>query len=331
MSFSSFGPFLSMSATPGGSHPDGAERSAAPRGSAKPESAKEDVQPEPSSERAQKKDEHTKALKESKAEGIDKKGVAETPSANAKGDKDTNEVVISVKGLKKAFGGKPILNGLTVDLKRGENLAVMGKSGTGKSVLIKCIVRLIEPDSGEITVFGKNMDGMNDREVDELRLQMGFLFQSGALYDSMSVRENMEFPLRRHNPDMSDEEITKAVEGVLKSVGLSHAIDKMPGELSGGMKKRAGLARTLILKPAIMLYDEPTTGLDTATSHEISDLINSVRDEYNVSSIIITHDLPCAKTCADSIMILKEGKNGVQGTYEELEESDDEFVRSLFH
>lgn len=251
--------------------------------------------------------------------------------ASAPQGEASDDIVIRVRELSKAFSGKSILDGLTVDLPRGQNLGVMGKSGTGKSVLIKCIVRLIEPDSGLIEVFGKNMDELNDREVDEMRLRMGFLFQSGALYDSMSVRENMEFPLRRHKRDLSRGEINDAVEEVLASVALSHAIDKMPSELSGGMRKRAGLARTLILKPEIMLYDEPTTGLDTATSHEISDLINSVRDEYQVSSIIITHDLPCAKTCADQIMILKDGKNGAQGTYDELDQSDDPFVRSLFH
>lgn len=256
---------------------------------------------------------------------------AEKPDADIATEDMADDVVIRVKELRKAFSGKSILDGLTVDLPRGQNLGVMGKSGTGKSVLIKCIVRLIEPDSGLIEVFGKDMDQLNIRQVDEMRLRMGFLFQSGALYDSMSVRENMEFPLRRHKRELSRGELNDAVEEVLESVALSHAIDKMPSELSGGMRKRAGLARTLILKPEIMLYDEPTTGLDTATSHEISELINSVRDQYKVSSIIITHDLPCAKTCADKIMILKDGKNGAYGTYDELDQSDDPFVRSLFH
>lgn len=253
------------------------------------------------------------------------------PAADTSVQDASDDIVIRVQDLCKAFSGKSILDGLTVDLPKGQNLGVMGKSGTGKSVLIKCIVRLIEPDSGLIEVFGKNMDELSAREIDEMRLRMGFLFQSGALYDSMSVRENMEFPLRRHKRDLSRGEIDDAVEEVLEAVALSHAIDKMPSELSGGMRKRAGLARTLILKPEIMLYDEPTTGLDTATSHEISDLINSVRDQYKVSSIIITHDLPCAKTCADRIMILKDGKNGAEGTYDELDQSDDPFVRSLFH
>lgn len=256
---------------------------------------------------------------------------AEQPVAGDLSPQEAEDVVIRVRDLCKAFSGKKILDGLTVDLPRGQNLGVMGKSGTGKSVLIKCIVRLIEPDSGLIEVFGKDMDSLNTRQIDEMRLRMGFLFQSGALYDSMSLRENLEFPLRRHKRDMGRGELNDAVEEVLASVALSHAIDKMPSELSGGMRKRAGLARTLILKPEIMLYDEPTTGLDTATSHEISDLINSVRDEYKVSSIIITHDLPCAKTCADRIMILRDGKNGAEGTYQELDQSDDPFVRSLFH
>lgn len=244
---------------------------------------------------------------------------------------DGREIVVRVEDLHKAFSGKKILDGLTVNLYKGENLVVMGKSGTGKSVLIKCIVRLIEPDSGLIEVFGKNMEEVKGRELDEMRLKMGFLFQSAALYDSMSVRENMEFPLVRQNSKMPRKEIDKTVEEVLESVGLAHAIDKMPSELSGGMRKRAGLARTLILKPDIMLYDEPTTGLDTTTSHEISDLINSVRDQYGVSGIIITHDLPCAQTTGDTIMILKEGKNYVEGTYDEMFKSKDDFVHGLFH
>ena len=250
---------------------------------------------------------------------------------NAAGQNGEPEVVVRVEDLHKAFSGKKILDGLSVNLYRGQNLVVMGKSGTGKSVLIKCIVRLIEPDSGLIEVFGRNMAEVKSRELDQMRLKMGFLFQSAALYDSMTVRENMEFPLVRQNPRMPQKEIDGAVEEVLDSVGLLHAIDKMPEELSGGMRKRAGLARTLILKPEIMLYDEPTTGLDTTTSHEISDLINSVRDKYGVSSIIITHDLACAQTTGDSIMILKEGKNYVQGTFEELYASKDDFVHGLFH
>jgi phospholipid/cholesterol/gamma-HCH transport system ATP-binding protein len=265
----------------------------------------------------------------------DKEGsapVAEKADRGALGGPDgEREIVVKVEELSKAFSGKKILDGLTVNLYKGENLVVMGKSGTGKSVLIKCIVRLIEKDSGLIEVFGRNMDGMNNRELDEVRLKMGFLFQSAALYDSMSVRENMEFPLVRQNPGMDKAEKNKIVEETLDSVGLLHAIDKMPAELSGGMRKRAGLARTLILKPDIMLYDEPTTGLDTTTSHEISDLINKVRDELGVSSIIITHDLPCAETTGDSIMILKEGKNYVEGTYKEMFDSQDDFVHGLFH
>ncbi len=246
-------------------------------------------------------------------------------------DDQGREIVVRVEDLHKAFSGKKILDGLTVNLYKGENLVVMGKSGTGKSVLIKCIVRLIEPDSGLIEVFGKNMDDIRGRELDEMRLRMGFLFQSAALYDSMSVRENMEFPLVRQNPKMEKKDKDKQVEEMLDAVGLLHAIDKMPSELSGGMRKRAGLARTLILKPDIMLYDEPTTGLDTTTSHEISDLINKVRDEFGVSSIIITHDLPCAETTGDSVMVLKEGKNYMESSYKEMFESKDDFVHGLFH
>jgi phospholipid/cholesterol/gamma-HCH transport system ATP-binding protein len=245
--------------------------------------------------------------------------------------KQENGPVIVVEDLTKAFGGKKILDGLSVQVDAKENLVVMGKSGTGKSVLIKCIVQLIQPDSGKIEVLGHDMAKVSGRELDEMRLRIGFLFQSGALYDSMTVRENMAFPLVRQKRSLGKAEVNKAVEDVLESVGLSHAIDKWPAELSGGMRKRAGLARTLILRPEIVLYDEPTTGLDTATSKEISELINSVRDEYNVASIIITHDLPCAKTCGDSIMILKEGKNYAQGTYEAHDTSDDPFIQSLFH
>ena len=175
------------------------------------------------------------------------------------------------------------------------------------------------------------MDKLGRREMEDMRLRIGFLFQSGALYDSMNLRENLEFPLDRQDNKLSDKERADRINEVLTSVGLDHAAEKMPSELSGGMRKRAGLARTLILRPEIMLYDEPTTGLDTATSHEISDLINKVRDEYKVASIIITHDLPCAQTCGDNIMVLREGKNGAEGTYDDMDKSDDPFIQSLFH
>lgn len=243
------------------------------------------------------------------------------------GDKKS-EHVIEINDLYKSFGATEVLKGFTLNVKHGENVIVLGKSGTGKSVLIKCLVGLIEPDEGEIKLFGDTINGLKNEALDAVRIKTGFLFQSAALYDSMSVRENLKFPLRRS--DISDEEKDKKVEAILENVGLTEAIDKMPSELSGGMKKRAGLARTLILEPAIMLYDEPTTGLDPITSKEISLLILEMQKSLGITSIIITHDMACAKLTADRIIILKDGKVFVEGTYEELEKSKDEFVKSFF-
>ena len=207
---------------------------------------------------------------------------------------------------------------------------ILGRSGSGKSVTIKCIVGLIEPDKGEIKVFGENVLNLKKSELNEIRVRIGFLFQSGALYDSMSVRENLAFTLKKHKRDLTPEEVESEVLEALDNVGLSDAIDKMPSELSGGMQKRIGLARTLILKPEIILYDEPTTGLDTITSREISELILDIKHKRKTTSIIITHDMACAKLTADRIMVLKDGVIHAEGTYEELEKSEDEWVRSFF-
>ncbi|MBU2061589.1 MAG: ATP-binding cassette domain-containing protein [Bacteroidetes bacterium] len=239
--------------------------------------------------------------------------------------------VIEINNLHKTFGAdNHVLKGINLTLNKGEDLVVLGKSGTGKSITIKCIVGLIKGDEGKIKVLGQDIMNLNTKELNKIRVKVGFLFQSAALYDSMSVRENLDFTLRRHNEDISEEEITSEIEEVLESVGLAEAIDKMPSELSGGMRKRIGLARTLILKPEIILYDEPTTGLDTVTSKEISELILSIQKERKTSSIIITHDMACAKLTADRILILKEGVVYTEGTYEELEKSEDEWVRSFF-
>jgi phospholipid/cholesterol/gamma-HCH transport system ATP-binding protein len=238
------------------------------------------------------------------------------------------ETVVEIKNLKKAFGSNVVLKDLELSLHKKENLVVLGKSGTGKSVLIKCIVGLIEPDAGDIRVLGKDIAKLKTDELDELRRSIGFLFQSAALYDSMSVRENLEFPLR--NSGKKQDEINTLVEEALKNVSLADAIDKMPAELSGGMRKRIGLARTLILKPAIMLYDEPTTGLDPITSREISELILEVQKKYETSSIIITHDIECARITSNRMMIIKEGINAATGSFEELSKSDDVWIRSFF-
>ena len=249
---------------------------------------------------------------------------------NGTSSADTNAPVIEIKEIYKAFGKNEVLKGVTFSVNKGENLVVLGKSGSGKSIDIKCLVGLVEVDKGEINVFGTDITKLDNTELNEIRVRIGFLFQNAALYDSMSVRENLGFTLKRHAKDLSAEELENQIKDVLESVGLSEAIDKMPSELSGGMRKRIGLARTLILKPEIILYDEPTTGLDTITSREISELILEIQKKNKTSSIIITHDMPCAKHTGDRIIILKEGIIHAEGTYEELEKSDDEWVRSFF-
>ena len=243
----------------------------------------------------------------------------------------TKNTIITIKDLHKQFGSNVVLNGFDLELFEGENLVVMGKSGSGKSVMIKCVIGLEQPDSGSILVMNQEINKLEQEDLDELRTEIGFLFQGSALYDSMSVRENLEFPLRRHTKKFGViEDTTPLVMEALESVGLAHAIDLMPNELSGGMKRRIALARTLILKPKIILYDEPTTGLDPITSKEIVLLMNSVQKKYNTSSIIITHDLDCAKVIANRMILLIDGVNYIEGTFDELSSSNDPKVQAFF-
>ena len=243
----------------------------------------------------------------------------------------SKNAIISIKDLHKSFGTNVVLDGFDLELYEGENLVVMGKSGSGKSVMIKCVIGLEQPDSGSILVMNQEINNLELEELDELRTEIGFLFQGSALYDSMSVRENLEFPLRRHTKKFGIiEDTTPLVMEALESVGLAHAIDLMPNELSGGMKRRIALARTLILKPKIILYDEPTTGLDPITSKEIVLLMNSVQKKYNTSSIIITHDVDCAKVIANRMILLIDGVNYIEGTFSELSSSSDPKVQAFF-
>ncbi len=245
-------------------------------------------------------------------------------------DTTNSEVIIDIKNLKKQFGSNVVLNSLDLQLRREENLVVLGKSGTGKSVLIKCIVRLLEPDQGTISVFGEEVIAANSEQLSEIRKKIGFLFQSGALYDSMTVRQNLEFPLKRIKKDLKPDEIEAKVKEVLENVGLPDAIDKMPSELSGGQRKRISLARTIIVDPEIILYDEPTTGLDPITSDEISLLINDIQKKYKTASIVITHDIECARTVADRFVMLNEGEVYKEGSLEEFEGSDDPVISAFF-
>src|ERR1035437_2907377 len=238
-------------------------------------------------------------------------------------------IVAEIRHLKKSFGNNHVLKDISLKIEKGENLVVLGKSGSGKSVLIKCLVGLLEPDEGKVVLLGATISDLNDDELNLLRKKIGFLFQSAALYDSMTVRENLEFPLRDIK-FKSKEEMDTLVLEALKNVGLEDAMDLMPSELSGGMRKRVGLARTLILKPEIILYDEPTTGMDPITSEEISKLILNVQKKYNTASIIITHDVECARITANRMIILREGTSDAEGTLQELSESKDEWIRSFF-
>jgi len=253
-----------------------------------------------------------------------------TEKAVAEKTAHESEVVVEMKNVRKSFGTKDVLKDISLSLKRGENLVILGRSGQGKSVAIKCIVGMLTQDEGTVQVLGDEVSDMDDRELKELRTKVGFLFQSGALYDSMTVRENLEFPLTRVLKIHDQGELDQRVEEVLDAVGLKDAVDKMPSELSGGMRKRVGLARTLIVKPEIMLYDEPTTGLDPITSREISKLILDMQKKYKTSSIIITHDMACAEIIADRLIVLNDGLFVAEGTFDELEKSDKEFVRSFF-
>ncbi|WP_111670384.1 ABC transporter ATP-binding protein [Algoriphagus litoralis] len=241
------------------------------------------------------------------------------------------EKVVEIRGLKKAFGDLEVLKGVDLDLYREENLVVLGKSGTGKSVLIKIMVGLLTQDSGSMSVFGKEVANLNKRKLNELRLKIGFSFQNSALYDSMTVRENLEFPLVRNEKNLTKKEINLRIEELLDAVGLPQTINQMPSELSGGQKKRIGVARTLILNPAIMLYDEPTAGLDPITCGDINNLILEVRERYKTSSIVITHDLTCAKQTGDRMAVLLDGQFGAVGTFDEVfPNADDERIKSFY-
>ena len=244
---------------------------------------------------------------------------------------ETEEPVIIVEDLYKSFGNKHVLQGVNLALHKRENLAVLGRSGTGKSVLIKIIVRLLKQDSGRVVVLGEEVANLHEKELMAMRLRIGFSFQNSALYDSMSVGENLKFPLVRNVRNLGKKEITTAVEEVLDAVGLIETIDQMPSELSGGQKKRIGIARTLILRPQIMLYDEPTAGLDPITCIEINNLINQVREQYNTSSIVITHDLSCAKTTSDRVAMLFDGVFIKEGTFDEVFSSSDERIKSFYN
>jgi len=241
------------------------------------------------------------------------------------------EAVISIRGLYKSFGDLHVLKHIDLDVFKGENMVVLGRSGTGKSVLIKLLVGLLKPDKGEVKVLGKHVDHLSSKELDELRLKIGFSFQNSALYDSMNVRQNLEFPLAMNFKQLSKKEVNAAVEEVLEAVGLKDKMNRMPSDLSGGQKKRIGIARTLILKPEIMLYDEPTSGLDPITSIEINELINEVQQKYNTTSIIITHDLTCAKATGTKVAMLLDGKFHKIGTFEEVFEDKDTRVQSFYN
>lgn len=244
---------------------------------------------------------------------------------------ETKKRMLEIVDLRKSFGNNHVLNGFNLELFEGENLVIMGKSGSGKSVMIKCLVGLMQADSGSIKVMGKDITKLNRVELDDIRTEIGFLFQGNALYDSMTVRENLEFPLRRHKKKFGNiEDTTPLVIEALESVGLAHTINLMPSELSGGMKKRIALARALILKPKIILYDEPTSGLDPITSKEIIELMRHVQKQYKTSSLIITHDVDCARVVSERMILLVDGTNYAEGTFADLASSKDNQVRAFF-
>lgn len=242
----------------------------------------------------------------------------------------SSKAVIEIANLHKSFGNQVVLKDISLNLYEGENLVVVGKSGSGKSVLIKCIVRLLQSDSGSIKVFGEDVNVLNSASLSDIRKKIGFLFQSGALYDSMTVRENLDFPLRRHNKNLTEAQIETKIVEALEHVGLADAIDKMPSQLSGGMRKRISLARTIVVSPMILLYDEPTTGLDPITSGEISVLINQIQKTLKTSSIIITHDIECARATADRVIMVKDGEVYKEGDLKAFEESDDAEIKAFF-
>ena len=244
--------------------------------------------------------------------------------------KNKKEAVIEIKGLKKSFGDKEVLTGIDLTVYRGENVVVLGRSGEGKSVTIQCIIGMLVPDAGSLKVLGKEVAELDEKELKELRTKIGFLFQGAALYDSMTVRENMEFALTRVLKITDQAELDKRVNEMLESVGLPDSADKLPSDLSGGMRKRIGLARTLIVNPEIILYDEPTTGLDPITSREISELILDMQKKYKTTSLIITHDMECAQITSDRVVVMSGGKLVAEGTFDELQRSKDKLVKSYF-
>ena len=244
--------------------------------------------------------------------------------------KMSTETIIEISNLRKSFDTQEVLKNVSLKLYNGENLVILGKSGSGKSVLIKCIVRLLNADGGTISVFGEKISDLKGDGLSELRKKIGFLFQSGALYDSMTVKENLEFPLRRIRKELNEKEIGEKVIEVLENVGLADALHKMPSQLSGGMRKRISLARTIVVDPRIMLYDEPTTGLDPVTSDEISFLINDVQKRYKTSSIIITHDIECARNTANRVIMLRDGEVYMEGKLAQFEDSKDALIKSFF-
>jgi phospholipid/cholesterol/gamma-HCH transport system ATP-binding protein len=238
--------------------------------------------------------------------------------------------ILSIEHLYKSFGNNKVLIDFNLELEKGENVVVLGKSGSGKSVLIKCIIGLLTPDAGKIKMFENNIPDISNEVLDKIRAKVGFLFQSNALYDSMTVRENLEFPLRRHWISVTQQQVNCMVEEALEEVGLAHTIDSMPAELSGGMRKRIALARTLILKPAIILYDEPTTGLDPITAKEIINLMIKIRNRYSTTSLIISHDMNCVRLASSRVVMLLDGRCYANGTYDQLAKETDSKVKQFF-
>lgn len=243
---------------------------------------------------------------------------------------DPAEIVLMINHLFKSFGSNHVLQDFNLRLSKGSSVVVLGKSGSGKSVLIKCVIGLLQPDKGHIELLGNRIEELNDHELDQVRARVGFLFQSNALYDSMTVRENLEFPLRRHWIKIQQNEINAMVVEVLEDVGLLHTMDMMPSELSGGMKKRIALARTLILRPEVILYDEPTTGLDPVTAREIINLMKELQSKYNTTSLIISHDMNCVRLASDRVVILLDGKCYAEDSYENLKLSNDKSIQQFF-
>ncbi|WP_291132323.1 ABC transporter ATP-binding protein [Flavobacterium sp. UBA7682] len=242
----------------------------------------------------------------------------------------TGQPLITFENVYKSYGDNKVLNGINLSVHKGENLVILGRSGSGKSVAVKCLVGLTKVDKGVITVMGKDVTKLNEQELNQIRLKIGFLFQNGALYDSMTVKQNLAFTLQHNNKKLNESEVEVAILEALNNVGLAEAIDKMPAELSGGMRKRIGLARALIIKPEIIIYDEPTAGLDTITAREIIELIRNIKQNYNATSIIITHDLTCAKYTGDRIIVLKDGIIKAEGSFSDIENNADDWVKSFF-